>query len=157
MDKFLLYHNSLNLVPITNSLLPRSVEHLEDNQTSKMELFTKIVNGWKPFNIFEKRSIFDWVMNVPLTLLHIWRTVLNPLSANIIKWSNTLKQFVGKLPTNCLSVFDHFVGLALKGLKRNCWYSPHSHQVCQLWDDPVTYLSGESSFIYGWWWNLDQS
>ena len=41
---------------------------------------------------------------------------LNPLSAKITKWSNTLKQFVGKLPTNCLSVFDHFVGLALKGL-----------------------------------------
>ena len=40
----------------------------------------------------------------------------NPLSANPTKWSNTLKQFVGKLPTNCLSVFDHFVGLALKGL-----------------------------------------
>ena len=34
---------------------------------------------------------------------------LNPLSANPTKWSNTLKQFVGKLPTNCLSVFDHFV------------------------------------------------
>ena len=29
----------------------------------------------------------------------------------------TLKQFVGNLLTNCLSVFDHFVGLALKGLK----------------------------------------
>ena len=42
---------------------------------------------------------------------------LNPLSANLTKWSNTLKQFVGKLPTNYLSVFDHFVGLALKGLK----------------------------------------
>ena len=41
---------------------------------------------------------------------------INPLSANITKWSNTLKQFVGKLPMNCLSVFDHFVGLALKGL-----------------------------------------
>ena len=25
-------------------------------------------------------------------------------------------QFVGNLPTNCLSVFDHFVILALKGL-----------------------------------------
>ena len=37
-----------------------------------------------------------------------------PLQAPI---SNTLKQFVGKLPTNCLSVFDHFVVLALKGLK----------------------------------------
>ena len=40
---------------------------------------------------------------------------INPLSANITKRSNTLKQFVTKLPTNCLSVFDHFVGLVLKG------------------------------------------
>ena len=39
----------------------------------------------------------------------------NPLSANPTKWSNTLKQFVRKLPTICLSVFDHFVGLTLKG------------------------------------------
>ena len=41
---------------------------------------------------------------------------VNPLSANPIKWSNTLKQFVGNLRTDCLSVFDHFVELALKGL-----------------------------------------
>ena len=40
----------------------------------------------------------------------------NPLSANPTKWSNTLKQFVAKLLTNCLSVFDHFVKLVLKGL-----------------------------------------
>ena len=46
----------------------------------------------------------------------IWFIVLNPLSAKITKWSNTLRQFVGNLPTNCLSVFDHFVGLAHKGL-----------------------------------------
>ena len=37
-------------------------------------------------------------------------------STDFKKWSNTLKQFVGNLPMNCLSVFDHFVGLALKGL-----------------------------------------
>ena len=43
---------------------------------------------------------------------------LNPLSVNPAKWSNTLKKFVGNFPTNCLSVFDHFVGLALKGLKK---------------------------------------
>ena len=42
----------------------------------------------------------------------------NNLSTNITKWSNTLKQFVGNFPTNCLSVFDHFVGLALTGLKK---------------------------------------
>ena len=40
----------------------------------------------------------------------------NPLSANFTKWSNTHKQFVGTLPTTGLSVFDHFVKLALKGL-----------------------------------------
>ena len=40
---------------------------------------------------------------------------INPLSANRTKWSNTLEQFVGNLPTNCLSVFDHYLGLALKG------------------------------------------
>ena len=39
----------------------------------------------------------------------------NTLSANPTKWSNTLKQ-PGKLPTNCLNAFDHFVKLALKGL-----------------------------------------
>ena len=41
---------------------------------------------------------------------------VNPFSANPSKWSNTIKQFVGKLSTNCLSVFDQFVGLALKVL-----------------------------------------
>ena len=42
------------------------------------------------------------------------KTLLNPLSANPTKWSNTLKQFVGKAD-QLFSVFDHFVGLALKG------------------------------------------
>ena len=45
------------------------------------------------------------------------RLILNPLSVNPTKWSNALKQFVGNFPTNCLSVFDHFVRLALQGLK----------------------------------------
>ena len=51
-----------------------------------------------------------------LTLVRFFSESLNPLSANPTKWSNILKQFVGELPTNCLSVFDHFVGMALKGL-----------------------------------------
>ena len=44
---------------------------------------------------------------------------INPLSVKFIKWSNTLKQIVGKLLTICLSVFDHFSGLALKGLTKH--------------------------------------
>ena len=49
-----------------------------------------------------------------LTILTIFYCLIS--SANFTKWSNTLKQFLDKLATNCLSVFDHFVGLALKGL-----------------------------------------
>ena len=41
-------------------------------------------------------------------------THLAPISQN---GQTQLKQFVGNLPTNCLSVFDYFAGLALKGLK----------------------------------------
>ena len=41
---------------------------------------------------------------------------LNPLSANPTNWLNTLKQVAGNLSTICLSLFDHFVGLVLKGL-----------------------------------------
>ena len=45
------------------------------------------------------------------------RNTVNPISANLTKWSNTLKQFVGKLLANCLSMFDHFMKLVLKGLR----------------------------------------
>ena len=43
---------------------------------------------------------------------------INCLSANPTKLSHTLKQF-GSLLMNCLSGFDHFVRLALKGLNAN--------------------------------------
>ena len=39
-----------------------------------------------------------------------------PSSANPTKLSSTFKQYVSSLLTNYLSVFDHFVGLTLKGL-----------------------------------------
>ena len=51
-------------------------------------------------------------------LLSFIASSVNRLSANFTKWSNTLKQFVGYLLTNCLSVFGHFVGFALTGLKK---------------------------------------
>ena len=55
----------------------------------------------------------------------------NPLSANFTKWSNTLKQFVGKLPTNCLSVFDHFVNLArVVSLDED---KTHDHDMIRIW------------------------
>ena len=38
------------------------------------------------------------------------------LRSNPKKWSNTLKTIRQQQLTNCLRVFDHFVGLVLKGL-----------------------------------------
>ena len=43
-----------------------------------------------------------------------YKNYIKPLSTNPTKWSNTLKQFVGNMATNCLSVFDHFVWLLFK-------------------------------------------
>ena len=57
------------------------------------------------------------VLNVNGSSASGLKAMFNPLSPNPTKWSNTLKQFVGSL-ANCLSVFDHFMGLALKGLKK---------------------------------------
>ena len=59
-------------------------------------------------------SMFSLFINYQITFQTI--STIKPLSAKPTKWSYTLKQFVGKFPTNCLSLFDHFVGLALKGL-----------------------------------------
>ena len=68
---------------------------------------------------FESVYMFSPILFYFLQILTIRKTILTLLSTNPTKWSNTLKEFVGKLPTNCLSVFNHYVGLALKGL--NLW------------------------------------
>ena len=56
--------------------------------------------------------------NPPNPCLRPTNLGFNSLSANPEKWLNTLKQIVPNLPTICLSVFDHFMNLALKGLKK---------------------------------------
>ena len=95
-----------------------------------MRLFIKYIskNFWTTnarARVYVRMYAYQGVRNVSFSenftnVLNEWflddHTVLNPLSANFTKWSNTLKQFVGNLPTNCLSVFDHFVGLAFQGL-----------------------------------------
>ena len=63
------------------------------------------------FSIFFAQFIF-----IQDCIFMLGMLTVNPLRASFTKWSNRVKQIVSKLPTNCLSVFDHFVGLALKGL-----------------------------------------
>ena len=69
---------------------------------------------------------------------------LNPLSANPTKWSNRLKQFVGNLPTNCLSVFDHFVKLAFKGLT----YFPVKYSNSDAIQKLIHFVADLSIFCY---------
>ena len=64
---------------------------------------------------------------------------VHPLSANPTKWSDTLKQ--------CLSVFDHFMNLALKGLKY-LWQNSNTIKYCHAknkFKRKVRYLKDEIS------------
>ena len=54
----------------------------------------------------------------------------NTLSAKPTKWASTLKRFIGNLPANCLSVFDHFVDLALKGLIASLFLKSYTY--CEI-------------------------
>ena len=86
----------------------------------KIKVLVGILECWKPNLLNSEGTNWNWQVVVDLkgkvTACLRSGTGVNPLSTNIAKWSNTLKQFVSKLPTNCLSVFDNFVGLALKAL-----------------------------------------
>ena len=48
--------------------VPRPEAYSEPSRISKMELFTKIVNGFQPLIIFSKSFILDvWLGSLPLT------------------------------------------------------------------------------------------
>ena len=82
-----------------------------------MEIFVKIVKSFQP--LFSQKALLEIFELVVISALRSSYVLFNPLSANPTKWQNTLKQFVSNSrPTSCLSMFDHFVGLALKGLRK---------------------------------------
>ena len=87
--------------------------------TAVFEMFIKAFceNCRRKF-VWSKKWIvkFKQQLDRQLSKTDHFRTQPNPLNAKLTKWSNTLKQFLGNFWMNCLSVFDHFVGLALKGL-----------------------------------------
>ena len=92
----------------------------------KKELQCKLKTAFIPYPHIVIHIPLTWHVAIDYKFNRLFKITLhtirkkktfNPLGASPTKWSNTLKQFVGILPTNCLSVFDHFVGMALKGLK----------------------------------------
>ena len=89
-----------------------------NNLHKDLERISKWVTQWKMnFNSDTTKQVQEVIFLVANKKKKVHPPLLfNPLSAKLIKWSNTLKQIVDKLATICLSVFDHFSGLALKGL-----------------------------------------
>ena len=87
--------------------------------TRKYRILLRYVLELCAFKLFRFFFVFSFSF-ILFNLFCVWNYSLrlNRLTANPTKWSNTLKQFAGNLPTNCLSVFNHFVKLTLKGPKR---------------------------------------
>ena len=103
----------------TSHLLPARVFFFLRSQQTTITAISLVL-----ISVYIRTSLFYLLVNgfcIPeaanLKLL-LFVYLLNPLSAKLSKWPNTLKQFVANLPTNCLSVFGHFVRLALKGLRK---------------------------------------
>ena len=80
-----------------------------------------------------------------------WANAIKSLSTNPTNWSNTLTQLVGCKLTNCLNVFDHFVGLVLKGLTRLqiLNFLGLSHVLFSAFCSPVRDVFTTLSNIYG--------
>ena len=76
---------------------------------------------------------------------YTWFTNFIPLSTNHKQWSNALKQFVGNLPKNCLSVLTIFVGLALKGL---CLHTYAEKWMDTKFKESFVGNNGQSSWPY---------
>ena len=128
-DKSMLFTTRLKTLTLAKVLIPTfwhclSLRPVKNN---------KILNNdqWFILSLNVSQPISSWCfISIPLENLRnpgfalAWdmlremmfcQHILNHSSTNPTKWSNTLKRFVGCLPTNWLSVFDHFVGLVLKG------------------------------------------
>ena len=110
------YKKRCKLLGTKVSLRAVSVEVLKPFACLNHELLKEKLNV-NLFNLSALNLIHEILSNRKrkTCLQQKYAEFFNPLSAKFIKWSNTLKQIVGKLPTSCFSVFDHFSGLALKG------------------------------------------
>ena len=106
---------------------------------------------------YQKYLFFTLTLIFCLAGMVLKKLILNPLSVSFTKLSNTPKQFIGNLPTNCLSESGHFVGLALKTLiqftTKNKIFTARQiiepHVFCQIFP---TFLKGAHVHVYNLCW-----
>ena len=68
------------------------------------------------------REVYFWAQSFPDH---------NSLSANLTKWVKDTRTIRRVMPTNCLCLFNHFVGLARKGLKKCLYRKKNVLQSCK--------------------------
>ena len=56
--------------------------------------------------------MFDRILNTPMFIMLMIQKDTQYVPHKVVKHTQTIRR---QKPTNCLSVFDHFEGLALKG------------------------------------------
>ena len=94
----------------------RNIQNPVKHQSNRWCIFVKIVIDWKPLGVIAKVSIvYTWVsfkvcLCCVTVSLHNWPYYSEP--CNMVRHTETICRV---LPTNCLSVVDHFLGLALEG------------------------------------------
>ena len=100
-----------------NSLLHLPISFLRCKMTGTKDFwfgFKERAQKWNRYYQEKQLWNFFW-LNELYPFGNFLKDFINPLSANPTKWPNTLKQFIGKLPTNCLSVFGLLWNWYLKG------------------------------------------
>ena len=109
---------------------------------------SKEISGMKWVNEWMNNENNLLITPNPPNLLNIMTHCLDPLSANPTKWSNR-HTICRQKQTNCLSVFDHFVGLTFKGLfnvvtcNEVCISNSHVHE---SW---LSHILGKRSILKG--------
>ena len=105
-------------------------------------MFYNIRFSYKLYNIHRKLPLLESLFN-KVAGLKLYNFIKKRLQdryflVNITKFlilliaNHTLKQFVGKLLANCLSVFAHFMKLAFKGLRRPAFFEKHLRRVTSV-------------------------
>ena len=81
----------------------------------KIKFFTQDLRKGNTLHLPPTQSTLHGIISLLFRSSVLWNNLpreINRLSAKPTKWFHRL------LPTNCFSLFDHFVGLALEGLRK---------------------------------------
>ena len=99
----------------------------ERSRTSKMELFSKKVNGYKPLTVLPKSSILDVVLGSEYaSVLPFWKSIIfTPRICHI-----SMKYYPNIVIHQCINSFITEVPITQKSVH---WFSMQSSELVSIW------------------------